>query len=68
MELKICREGEWRPQCLGGSARVGEEILLGREAEVGWEDVFTGGERDEHVQGEGEVQREMDGRVGIGRW
>jgi proteasome maturation protein len=48
MELKIVREGVWRPAVLGGSAGMGgnvqEDILVvgGRDAEVGWEDVFGG--------------------------
>ena len=42
MELKITREGEWRPQCLGGSSGVHRDILEGRDTEIGWEDVFVG--------------------------
>ncbi|KAI1356924.1 proteasome maturation factor UMP1-domain-containing protein [Xylaria sp. FL0043] len=53
MELKITREGSWRPACLGGgagstgvgSASVHEDILMGREASCDWEDVFTGEEQ-----------------------
>ncbi len=52
MELKITREGEWRPLVLStgsgsGSAQlpsVHEDILLGRDATVDWEDVYTGEE------------------------
>jgi proteasome maturation protein len=45
MELKIAREGEWRPAVLGGAGRgVHEDILMGREASIEWEDVFTGGQ------------------------
>jgi proteasome maturation protein len=45
MELKITREGEWRPLVLGGGGRgVHEDILMGRESSIEWEDVFTGGE------------------------
>lgn len=44
MEMKIVREGEWRPAALGGSkgGSVHEDILAlgGRETEVTWEDVF----------------------------
>ena len=44
MELKIAREGEWRPAVLGGGARgVHEDILMGMEASIEWEDVFLGG-------------------------
>jgi hypothetical protein len=42
MELKIAREGEWRPAVLGGASQVHRDILEGRDCEVGWEDVFTG--------------------------
>lgn len=45
MELKITKEGEWRPLVLGGSERgVHEDILNGREASICWEDVFKGDE------------------------
>jgi proteasome maturation protein len=46
MELKIARDGEWRPAVLGGSARGGvhEDILSGRDTEIAWEDVFVGDE------------------------
>ena len=63
MELQICREGEWRPAVLGGSAGVGGEILAGRDQVVEWEDVFRG----EDVRGgEGGVREEMEGREGLG--
>ncbi|KAL9601080.1 MAG: hypothetical protein Q9219_002790 [cf. Caloplaca sp. 3 TL-2023] len=42
MELKIAREGEWRPMALGGSTGLSGDILAGRDAEVRWEDVFRG--------------------------
>lgn len=58
MELAIVREGEWRPRVLGGSAGCHEDVLMGREAEVGWEDVFRG-------EGEGEFGGEMEGRGGV---
>lgn len=42
MELKIVREGEWRPMALGsGLPSVHEDILRGREDMISWEDVFT---------------------------
>ncbi|CAK7225167.1 hypothetical protein SBRCBS47491_005799 [Sporothrix bragantina] len=51
MELKITRDGEWRPLALGsagpGSAllpSVHEDILLGRDTTVDWEDIYTGEE------------------------
>lgn len=46
MELKIVREGEWKPAVLGGGKgnSVHEDILAlgGRDTEIGWEDVFQG--------------------------
>ncbi|KAH8594358.1 proteasome maturation factor UMP1-domain-containing protein [Bisporella sp. PMI_857] len=45
MELKIAREGSWRPLALGGGQRsVHEDILMGRDSSIEWEDVFTGEE------------------------
>jgi proteasome maturation protein len=45
MELKIAREGEWRPVVLGGLRRgVHEDILMGKDTSIEWEDVFTGEE------------------------
>ena len=42
MELRIAREGEWRPAVLGASAGISGDVLAGRDAEVAWEDVFKG--------------------------
>lgn len=46
MELKIVRDGTFRPAVLGGNkgGNLHEDILVlgGRDAEVGWEDVFQG--------------------------
>jgi len=42
MELKIAKEGEWKPAVLGGSSGVHRDILEGRDCEIGWEDVFIG--------------------------
>lgn len=45
MELKIVRDGEWRPMALGSRLpSVHEDILRGRESTLAWEDVFTGDE------------------------
>lgn len=46
MELKMVREGEWRPAVLGGGSERGvhEDVLSGREASIEWEDVFKGNE------------------------
>ncbi|BDD55360.1 hypothetical protein MAP00_000887 [Monascus purpureus] len=44
MELKIVRDGTFRPAVLGGNGlgNVHEDILVlgGRDTEIGWEDVF----------------------------
>ncbi|KAH8164291.1 hypothetical protein CIB48_g3984 [Xylaria polymorpha] len=69
MELKITREGSWRPACLGGgpgptgigSASVHEDVLMGREASCDWEDVFTGDEQ----RGALGVQEEMERKLKI---
>lgn len=46
MELKMVREGEWRPLALSGGQlpSVHEDILRGRDDTLTWEDVFTGDE------------------------
>ncbi|KAG9247082.1 proteasome maturation factor UMP1-domain-containing protein [Calycina marina] len=45
MELKITREGSWRPAVLGGGNRgVHEDILMGNDCSIQWEDVFMGEE------------------------
>lgn len=51
MELKITRDGEWRPLALGSAGHgssllpsVHEDILLGRDTTVDWEDIYTGEE------------------------
>lgn len=45
MELKIVRDGEWRPMVLGsGLPSVHEDILRGRDSTITWEDVYTGDE------------------------
>jgi proteasome maturation protein len=64
MELKITREGEWKPMVLGGGnvngmGSVHEEILAGRDDTITWEDVFTG-EETRAVVG---VHEEMERKV-----
>ncbi|KND92951.1 Proteasome maturation factor UMP1 [Tolypocladium ophioglossoides CBS 100239] len=47
MELKIVRDGEWRPMALASGSSlpsVHEDILRGREDMITWEDIFTGEE------------------------
>ncbi|KAI0203896.1 proteasome maturation factor UMP1-domain-containing protein [Astrocystis sublimbata] len=67
MELKITREGSWRPACLGGGpgasgvgcASIHEDILMGREASCDWEDVFTGEEQRGAVGIHDEMERKL---------
>ncbi|MCJ1225024.1 hypothetical protein MMC12_001671 [Toensbergia leucococca] len=59
MELRIAREGEWRPAVLGASAGISGDVLAGRDAEVAWEDVFKGDETREGV----DFHTEMEGRL-----
>ncbi|TKA83662.1 hypothetical protein B0A55_00461 [Friedmanniomyces simplex] len=64
MEMSIVLAGEWRPMSLGfgsGGASVHADILAGRDAEIGWEDVFTGAEMGESV----DFHVEMEGRFGM---
>ncbi|KHJ36132.1 putative 20s proteasome maturation protein [Erysiphe necator] len=44
MELKIVREGSWKPACLGGGLgrSLHEDILMGTDTGCQWEDVFKG--------------------------
>ncbi|KAL8666332.1 MAG: hypothetical protein Q9202_001603 [Teloschistes flavicans] len=66
MELKICREGEWRPHVLGPSAGVSGDVLAGRDTEIAWEDVFTGAEEvGGRGEGAGDVHVEMEKRLGM---
>jgi proteasome maturation protein len=71
MELKMVREGNWKPMCLGGGDRVHEDVLEGRDAEVAWEDVFR--TKEELGVGEGEgmglgLHAEMEARVKMNGW
>lgn len=60
MELKIAREGEWKPAALGGgSSGVHEDVLRGREAVIDWEDVFTGEEQRAAVGVHDEIERKV---------
>jgi proteasome maturation protein len=65
MELKITREGEWRPLALGGGANglpsVHEDVLRGREDVITWEDVFTG----EETRGFAGFHEEMERKLKI---
>ncbi|KAK4234707.1 proteasome maturation factor UMP1-domain-containing protein [Achaetomium macrosporum] len=63
MELKITREGEWRPMALGGGnggmGSVHEEILAGKDDTISWEDVFTGEETRAVVGVHEEMERKL---------
>jgi len=60
MELKITREGEWRPMALGQQgASVHEEILAGRDEMITWEDVFTGEDGKREVGVQEEMERKL---------
>ncbi|KAI1499369.1 proteasome maturation factor [Biscogniauxia marginata] len=61
MELRIAREGSWRPLALGGRARgdVHEDVLRGREACIDWEDVFTGEEQRAAAGVHEEMERKL---------
>lgn len=49
----------------GGSAGVHADILAGRDCEIGWEDVFTGGQELRECV---EFHTEMEGRFGMNSW
>ena len=57
--MKIWREGEWRPACLGGSAGDGRDILAARDAELSWEDVYKGDESREGTDFHSEMEAEL---------
>ncbi|KAL5352243.1 hypothetical protein ACLOAV_002190 [Pseudogymnoascus australis] len=64
MELKITRDGEWRPLVLGGGhPSVHEDILAGRDTGCTWEDVFQGTEM-RGVQG---FHEELETKVRMGQ-
>ncbi|KAK4130502.1 proteasome maturation factor UMP1 [Trichocladium antarcticum] len=66
MELKITREGEWRPMVLGngagaagGMGSVHEEILKGRDDTITWEDVYSGEDTRAPVAVHEEMERKL---------
>ncbi|KAH6632822.1 proteasome maturation factor UMP1-domain-containing protein [Chaetomium tenue] len=64
MELKIAREGQWKPMALGGGSvggmgSVHEDILAGRDDTIAWEDVFTGEEGRASVGVHEEMERKL---------
>ena len=64
MEARICREGEWKPACLGGSASVGGDVLAGRDAEISWEDVY----RWDETRDRADFHTEMEFKLRMDRW
>ncbi|GAM85125.1 hypothetical protein ANO11243_031290 [Dothideomycetidae sp. 11243] len=80
LELADCAVGEWRPAALGAQGRsfgspwasgsvatgagVHADVLLGREAEFGWEDVFV----DRPLDREVDFHTEMEARCGMNSW
>ncbi|RHZ59443.1 proteasome maturation protein [Aspergillus thermomutatus] len=63
MELKIVRDGTFRPAVLGGNkgGNVHEDILVlgGRDTEVGWEDIFQGDEFREPPSFHDEMEKRL---------
>jgi len=63
MELKIVRDGQWRPAVLGGNmgGNIHEDILVlgGRDTEVTWEDVFHGGDLREPISFHDEMEQRL---------
>lgn len=63
MELKMVRDGEWRFSGLGGSERsISEEILMGSDTKLDWEDIYTGKE----TRTEAKFGEELERKVGMG--
>lgn len=60
MELKIVRDGEWRPAALGGNKpSLHEEVLRGTDETITWEDVYTGEESAPIVGMQEEMERKL---------
>lgn len=61
MELKITRDGEWRPLALpgAGTTSLHEEILTGRDDMITWEDVYTGEDQRAAVGVHDEMERKL---------
>ncbi|KAF4220271.1 hypothetical protein CNMCM8980_004381 [Aspergillus fumigatiaffinis] len=63
MELKIVRDGTFRPAVLEGNkgGNVHEDILVlgGRDTEIGWEDIFQGDEFREPPSFHDEMEKRL---------
>lgn len=64
MEMKLVRDSDWRFSGLKVDAgrSVSEEILMGRDCSLGWEDVFSGRE----TRREADVGEEVERKVKMG--
>lgn len=62
MELKMVREGSWKPLCLGGGLErsIHEDILMGTDTTCQWEDIFKGDESRRIVDIQDEVERKVN--------
>lgn len=72
MELRITRQGEWRPAVLSGTPGLGgaagsslhEDILTGKDESVTWDEVFAGGEELRGMgSAQGGVHEEMERKL-----
>jgi proteasome maturation protein len=62
MELKIIRDGEWRPVSIcGPQASIHEDILLGKDDTIDWGDIFSGVDMRSDV----EIHDDMEARLNI---
>ncbi|KAK3391136.1 proteasome maturation factor UMP1 [Podospora didyma] len=63
MELKITRDGAWRPMALGGGGAtqpsLHDEILTGRDEMITWEDVYSGEDTRAAVSVHDEMERKL---------
>jgi proteasome maturation protein len=41
-ELQVVKQTMWTPMTLGGGCGVIEDVLMGRDCDLSWDDVFTG--------------------------
>lgn len=69
----MVRETDYlRPTVLGKPSGVHEEILMGRDTEINWEDVYTGEEvrilKEGEDRGGNSVLADVERGVGMGKW
>ncbi|QFZ28510.1 putative proteasome maturation factor [Clavispora lusitaniae] len=62
MDLKIIEATDFKPQVLGGSDSMHKDILLNKEANVDWEDVYKGGFEYGEAR---DFHSEMEAKLGI---